>query len=196
VMLFLCALVSFFGEERWAHSLFENVPLLQYLPLFIAGIFFFRIHHSEGKNWFNYSLVAATFFCQWSLFKYTGRLAFLSGASYAAMLALFYALFILFVNGYLVFAVSGPAVFLGEISYALYLIHQFISVNILLPLCVNVFGINYWISVLITLAVVILIAAIITRFVERPARTVLRTKLKELLGIVTIKQSLKQSDQS
>lgn len=94
------------------------------------------------------------------------------------MMFLFFVVFILFVNGKLKFIVNRFTVFMGRISFALYLNHQFISVNILLPFLVNTLGLNFWLSsCLIILPCTILLATLLTYYIEKP----LGSKMKLLL---------------
>lgn len=68
-----------------------------------------------------------------------------------------------------------PLLFMGAISYALYLIHQNIGYVLIRELDSR--GVAHWISVLSTLVVVTVLAALLTRFVDGPVQRTLRTKL-------------------
>ena len=81
----------------------------------------------------------------------------------------------LFVYGKLSFIIHKPLLFLGQISYPLYLIHENVGV-----------GIIYWLKKVsnfqlfflpITLIFVILISYLISTFIERPALRFIRNKM-------------------
>jgi len=95
------------------------------------------------------------------------------------MLSLYFAIFILYVSDRLKFIVNRTTVFLGRISYPLYLIHQFVSVGIIIPFFNGTLGINFWISsLLIALPIVILLASLLNSFVEIPAMNAIRNLYK------------------
>lgn len=74
--------------------------------------------------------------------------------------------------------ISRITLFLGKISFALYLIHQYLSIGVIIPLLVNKLHLNFWVaSLCIALPVVILMATFITFYIEIP----LSRKMKEFL---------------
>jgi peptidoglycan/LPS O-acetylase OafA/YrhL len=98
---------------------------------------------------------------------------------YGIMLTVYFGLFVLFINGKLKFIVSKPTVFLGKISYALYLIHQFLTISFLIPYLEESWGINFWIaSIVIALPIAIALAALITYYVEIPVNRYVRNKYR------------------
>jgi hypothetical protein len=99
------------------------------------------------------------------------------------MLVIYFSLFILFVNHKLGFIISKPTLFLGKISFALYLIHQEISTEVILPFLINKHHLNYWFAALIDLTIVILIATGITYWIEIPAGKRMNNYLRSLLNL-------------
>ena len=93
---------------------------------------------------------------------------FISSYEYSAMLGLYFLLFILFVNHKLNFIVSKPTLFIGKISFALYLIHQFISIEFIIPGLEKYVTTNFWITSSIALTISISIATFITYYIEIP----------------------------
>ena len=95
------------------------------------------------------------------------------------MIILYFGLFTLFVNDKLSFIVSKGTLFLGKISFALYLIHQYISIHVIIPYFTEVLLVNFWItSLFISLPVVIILASIITYYIEVPFSKKMKEKLK------------------
>ncbi len=93
---------------------------------------------------------------------------FITSYEYATMLGLYFLLFILFVNHKLKFIVSKPTLFVGKISFALYLIHQFISIEYIIPGLEKYVTRNFWITSAIALTISISLATLITYFIEIP----------------------------
>ena len=155
------------------------IPFLNYTPLFYAGTIFYEIYYEKSNTMKNYFLIIMCLICQIILSEFTGRSNALSNhIDYSIMLTLYFFLFTLFVNGKLKFIVSKTTLFLGNISFALYLIHQYISIGIIIPTLINEFNINFWISsICISLPIVIALAAFVTYYIEVP----FNRKMKEYL---------------
>lgn len=176
--LLLVILSHFFWNESIQH-LFKWIPLCSYLPLFMAGILFYKIISELQFNIKNYSLVIVCFVLQFLLFKTTGREIFFSATSYALMLSLFMLLFIGVSSKRFHFIAIAPLMFIGKISFALYLIHTFIAINLLFPFLIDTLHLNYWLSALgIVLPVLILLASLITFYIEIPLQAKLKTQLR------------------
>ena len=71
---------------------------------------------------------------------------------------------------------AAPLVWLGAISYSLYLLHQFIGYALLLSL--DAAGVNATVAVLLTLGTVLALAAAVTFRVERPALRAIRDRYR------------------
>ena len=94
------------------------------------------------------------------------------------MLIVYYTLFTLIVNQKLSFIVSRGTLFLGKISFALYLIHQAFSVKILLPYFMEDLKFNFWVSSFVfSIPIVIIIATVITYYIEIPLGRLLKQNL-------------------
>ena len=95
---------------------------------------------------------------------------------YIIILSFYYAVFALFVHGKISFIINKVTIFLGNISFALYLIYQYVSVKILIPFFESM-GLNSFIVLILALLIVIVLAYIVTEFIESP----LRKKMKSIL---------------
>ncbi len=153
-------------------------PFSEYSPLFFIGILFYQKQHKGIAATLFYPMLALQLFMQYLLFPSTGREIFLPHIQYMSAILLFIILFFLLSSNMLSFLKIRPLLFLGEISYALYLTHQFIAVNLLMPLCLQYFHLNFWVSaLLITLPLCLLTASVITFYVQYPIAKWLRKKL-------------------
>jgi peptidoglycan/LPS O-acetylase OafA/YrhL len=92
----------------------------------------------------------------------------------------FYCLFYLFCYNKIGFIAWRPLLFLGMISYSLYLVHCNIGMVIIRTF--NKLNINPNISVIIAIASTLLLAWLINYSVEKPVMRVIRKKYKEIIG--------------
>lgn len=144
-------------------------PFINHLPLFFSGILFFKIINSKNliKNRIYYELIILCFITQIFLFNDGGRSrSFINIYEYTFMILMFFLSFIFFVNGRMKFVINQVTLFLGKISFPLYLIHQYLSREILIPVLQNKFGFTFWLSTLVSLFVVVMIANLISKNIE------------------------------
>jgi peptidoglycan/LPS O-acetylase OafA/YrhL len=159
-------------------------PLINHFPLFFSGILFYKIK-VNGLSTTRLALLAACLGLQLMLFNDGGRSReFVSLAQYAAMLVGYYILFALFIKGKLTFLVNRITLFLGGISYALYLVHQFLGMHILIPSFESL-NMGFAAAAIASLAVVITIAWLVTYCVEKPAMKYIKTIYKNRKAVQT-----------
>ena len=177
----------FFGDFNFVKQIIFWAPILQFFPLFFAGMVFYKIYNREGKLLQNYLLIVFCLFCQMLLFQYAGSSnKYINQSQYNLMLTIYFLIFTFFVNNKLGVIVNKITLFLGKISYALYLVHQYISIEIIIPFFYNKIGLNFWVtSLFIALPIIILIATFITFKIEVPYSK----KMKEKLKIAWVKYS-------
>ena len=157
------------------------IPLIEFIPLFLAGTLFYDIYKNKNNSFNNYIMILCCFICQNLMFKNSGKERYyVSQSEYSLMLFIYFSLFIAFVNNRLTFIVSRWTLFLGKISFALYLTHNLLSTGILLPYFIGSLKINFWLSCLITLIINILVASIITFKIEVPFCKSFKEKLRLL----------------
>ena len=175
---------SFFYWSDFTKSIFRAIPLLDYFSLFFAGIIFFKIT-TEKSNVIHYLLIGMCLLIQVSLFFHLGKpKTGITQFEYTIMLLIYFGIFTLFANGKLVFLIIKPFLFLGKVSFALYLTHQYIILGHVLPLLINHLALNFWVSsILICLPISLLIAALVTHFVEIPYGL----KMKRMLLNIMVK---------
>ena len=170
----------FFHTHKFVNYYLYWIPLTQYIPLFFAGAIFYKIYTEKTDLLKRYSIIVLCFFCQLTLFNYAGRSKeFINFNEYTIMLSTFFILFILFINHKLNIIVNNITLFLGKISFALYLTHQLISINFILPFLINKLNLNFWLaSIFINLPIVIGIATFITFKIEVPYSKKLKDNLR------------------
>ncbi|MCF8464508.1 MAG: acyltransferase [Flavobacteriales bacterium] len=176
-----------------AHFAFENIavralvygfPLFQFLPLFLAGTVFYKLHQSNEGMVGKIILLIFCLISQVLLYHIAGSsLNYITQVQYGLMLLLYFGLFGLFISNRLSFIVSKPSLFLGKISYALYLVHQFVSTQLIIPYFHGELGMNFWVVALfIALPVVVGLAALITYKIEVPFSAKMKRKLREVVN--------------
>ena len=130
----------------------------------------------------NYTILCICYVCQ-ILFFIDFERSFITQMEYACMLTLYFLFFILFVHGKLKFIVSKTTLFLGKISFSLYLIHQCIATRFIIPLCINRFHINLWVVIFcIALPLVIALATLVTYYIDVPLSLKMKQKLRSMLS--------------
>jgi peptidoglycan/LPS O-acetylase OafA/YrhL len=161
---------TFFYEATSMAAVIEIFPLLPFIPLFTVGSLFYKIYTERNQLIYRYCMIILSLVSQVILFPYAGRSHYyISTQQYTLVIIGFFFLFVLFVHGKLRWIVNPVSLFLGKISFALYLIHQHISIMLILPYFVGSLGIPFWITVLcIDLPIVIALATFVTNKVEVP----------------------------
>lgn len=157
-------LLSVFGIQRsWALA---SVFLLYHGHLFAAGILFNRMRTSPSR--LGLFLLGLTFVVEAALRPQT-----------CLVLALWYGLFVLLITGRLAVLNRRPLLFLGSISYPLYLLHEnlgFIVIRQLYRWRVD----DTLVLVLVPLAVSIALATAVHHLVELPAQRAMRRWARRL----------------
>jgi peptidoglycan/LPS O-acetylase OafA/YrhL len=182
LMIIFILLLVFFLDEKVVNVLMNFNPLLQFSPLFLAGIIFYKLKKGTNKIKINLFILAVCLISQILLFNFSGRSnGFINQIEYAFILTLYFVVFILFIKGKLMFIVNDITLFFGKISFALYLIHQKISVGFVIPFLMNEFKLSFWASTLFfSLPIVIVLATFITYYIEIPFSYKMKRKLKTL----------------
>lgn len=165
IIMLACVLMNvLYADNVWVIRIMWWMPLLQFWPLFLAGTVFYTIATTKTDTHVKeYSILLCCMICQILLFQYCGRSrSFIDQPEYIVMVSIYFMLFTLFVRGKLKFIVSPLTLFLGEISFVFYLIHQTLSLEFIQPFLINTFHVNYWVGCVFTLSIVIILSALIT----------------------------------
>jgi peptidoglycan/LPS O-acetylase OafA/YrhL len=143
----------------------NNVFIIHYISFFVAGICFFKIQDGIASRP-TYLVLLFTLLSTIATFSFREFLLF----------SAFYMVFYLAVSGRLAFLSFRPFVFLGTISYSLYLVHQnigYVMINQFYK-----FQLMPLFSILLAISCSISIAYMLTRFIERPALQYIRKSYK------------------
>lgn len=148
-------------------GLLYEIFILQHLSYFLAGICFYKLIN-KLENKFTYTI----------LILCLASTLFVSSKSVFLITSVFYVFFYLAISGRLKFLTVKPLIFLGGISYSLYLLHQnigYVIINELYSL-----GINPIISISVAICVSITLAYFTTKYVEKPSLVAIRNAYSKI----------------
>ncbi len=154
-------------------------PLVNHFALFFGGIIFYKIATNAQNKLSGYAIIIFCMITQMIIFKFAGSDPdHINLVQYICMLALLFLTFYIVYSRKLKFIVSKPTVFLGKISFALYLIHSYTFRGVIGFLQKHHFP--FWIATAcITVPLAILLAYLITEYVEKPFSKKLKLFLKQ-----------------
>lgn len=147
----LLSVLSFLIEQNfWGHPLTTNYftyfPTAKFISLFTAGMAFFLIYKKRLNIWAGIVLILGLYLMQCLMVTRTGRsIGFVSLAAYKGILAFYMGLFFLLINNKIKWIVNPTTLFFGKISYSLYLIHQYVSIEFIIP-NMQKLGVTQWIA--------------------------------------------------
>jgi peptidoglycan/LPS O-acetylase OafA/YrhL len=139
----------------------QAATALPYAGLFVAGLTFYRIR-TDGINLWRVSLLALC---------YVQRVAFTEEMT-TIMTTAFFVIFILCVSGRATFLQNRLLLWLGAISYPLYLVHAVTGIR--LQLALHALGLPAWPNLVATTGASLMLAWAISVLVERPAGRAIR----------------------
>jgi peptidoglycan/LPS O-acetylase OafA/YrhL len=150
------------------------VFLLEYAHLFCAGMLFFRLWQ-DGFQWPRILLLA------WCLLNqplvHFRDFAVLPGSFWGVLaVAGIFAIMFLVVNGKMSWLVQPALLFLGSISYTLYLVHHQIGIEIMDRLQIQ--GYSHGFGCLVAIIFAFLLAFLLSYLIEKPAMSFIRQRYK------------------
>jgi peptidoglycan/LPS O-acetylase OafA/YrhL len=173
----------YFSYHKLIYVTYYYVPFLTFAPLFLAGILFYKIYVTRAALPARYLGLAMCLLSQFWLFKFGRSHNYISEKEYLLMLVVYFGLFTLFVRGNLAFLVSRVTLFFGKISFALYLVHEYVSLNVVIPFLTQRLHLNFWLAAgAIAFPLTVLLAFLITRYIEVPVGKRMRARLHVLLA--------------
>lgn len=146
-----------------------HTQLLFLWHLFFAGILFYQLK-TKGESWQRHAGLALCFVVQNLITDDMTAVLCLAGS---------FLLFYLFIYGQLKWLVNGPLVYLGTISYSLFLIHENMGWIIIRRL--HEAGAGPWPRLLLPVAASLVLASALTFGIERPAMRYLRERYQRRL---------------
>lgn len=144
--------------------------------LFIIGIVLYQIH-KHGANWKHYLSLVICCVLQW-LTPFPSD-SFINTPIVMLMILLFLGI----IKGYLRFLAYKPFVYLGAISYSLYLTHQMIGYRLMSKLYL-IFD-NPYVNIILVTVFAVGLAALFTHYIEQPSLQWLRGWYKHRYGATT-----------
>ncbi len=156
------------------------LPIINHFPLFLAGILAYKIKF-DRPLFLRYLGIVLCFMIQYRLFFDGGKSRFfIEQPAYGIMLLFYLLLVFLYTNNQLSFIVNRASLFMGNISYSLYLIHQFLALEIIMPLVMKYAHVDFWVAGFgVALPMTIAIAALINQYVEKPMTQYLRSRFND-----------------
>lgn len=148
--------------------------ILRHVPYFVAGIVFYRIL-VKGRTPLRLALIFACLAAAgWidGLWDRAPAVGWIDGLQRLGVAAVLFTIFGLAVTGRLRFAVSPVTLWLGGISYPLYLCHRNLGFSTMSRL--HELGVPVWLLFTVTLAGALVLATALSYLVERPGLRVLR----------------------
>jgi peptidoglycan/LPS O-acetylase OafA/YrhL len=174
--LLLVRMVYYVAEHQFGVSLpwiVFKLMILKSIPWFSLGIcIYLTTKESMERAWLRPALtasmaIATLWLCESALVA--ALAAALSGAVFLAA------------NGKLPLLRFWPFVWLGTVSYPLYLLHENIGWSIQLRLLS--YGMSLDLTILVALAISLVLAGVLTRFVEQPAMQWIRGRYRSRLNL-------------
>ncbi|MBF0571567.1 MAG: acyltransferase [Candidatus Omnitrophica bacterium] len=163
VLMIICSRLFWYFHIHMP-VIIRQTYLLKSGHLFFAGILFYNLK-MKGNSWQRHTALI--------LCLAAGYLV--RDSSYDVFFEIgFFVIFYLFIHGYLSRIVLRPFVFLGSISYSLYLIHDDIGFIIIKHL--YAVKANAWLCFFIPAVFSIFVAALITYLIEKPAVKFIRQR--------------------
>ena len=153
-------------QGHWSYILFNQLLITDYAHLFVAGICFYRVYARKSSDLTIALLVLSLamnglMYQDFSLF----------------LVASFYCLFLILILLPIHFLKNRVLLFLGGITYSLYLIHQ--NVGYLIIRQGYLHGVHPFISILGAIAVVVGLAYVSHRYIEMPANRAIRARYQQ-----------------
>lgn len=153
------------SQEANKH-LYTQAAIVFILPDLLLGICLYQLR-SKGPTVRRYLLIAGCFITAVCINGLDPRTGITGSLRFFTMLAALYGIFLLLIYGRLQFIVNPVTLFLGGISYPLYLLHMNISLLVLLPHLLLVMP--FWYAVLADVLILVAAAYLIHILVEQPA---------------------------
>lgn len=164
VLILILNLVNL--HEHVVYKILNKIFIFDFLPLFISGIMFYKIMHKEVNTLVVINLLLS-FYILASPKDFTTLLTF----------TLIYLLFLFLVFNKLNFLNNKVLIFLGTISYPLYLIHQNIGYIILNAF--NIYHLPLVYGTITAIIVAISLASLISYMFEKPSIRFLKSYYKK-----------------
>ncbi|WP_166263371.1 acyltransferase family protein [Marinobacter caseinilyticus] len=163
-------LVSYAAVMMWKaipddyEFLVKDLLFTRYAPLFVSGMLIYQWHRYRRLPWPDLLLLALAI----------GHCLVAYKAPFSVFVLGCYGIFVLAVSGRLNRLANRPLLWLGSISYALYLVHQNIGYGVIHWSYAA--GLPGWVGIALAFGVALVLATAIQRWIEQPALRWFRLK--------------------
>lgn len=164
IMILLTVSHYYFAIDSFPLKIFYYLFILKYLSFFIAGIMFYKIY-DQSANLFTYIVLICSLISNIVIVQNEYEKVILT--------LILYPVFFFLVKNKLNFLAIKPLVYLGTISYSLYLVHQ--NIGYVIIKFGFLYDINIEIITLLAFIISLLLATVMTFFIEQPALNKIRT---------------------
>ena len=150
--------------------------ILIYFPWFFSGVIFYKIY-TNGPSWKLNAGVIICFLTIILIFQNTGKSnGYIFFPQYLFMISLYFGAFILLVKNKLSIIVNPITLYLGKISFPLYLIHQYIGIYIISAYLCKTLHVDRVQALIISVVISILLASLVMKYIEQPCIRFYRNK--------------------
>ncbi len=150
-------------------SILNSTPISSHASLFVIGMLFYKLKNSMNLM----CLIPILIFFTTQILIYKYHYLWIKNTDinfyeHLILLFLFFIIFLLFIYNKLNFLVNNKLIFLGQISYTLYLIHQYLTTEIIEYYLVNKLNFNLGLVIFtIALPIVIIVSIYLTKISDK-----------------------------
>ena len=181
ILLLFVELLLLENSNKYYNLFSYYFPLFRWVPLFTSGIIFYKIFKKEIHEKYGFLMIILCFGIQAFVFyRFHSKTVVncISFNQHLFSLTIYFLLFALLVSNKLYFIVNKATLFLGSISYSLYVVHQFVSISIIIPFFHKYLGLNYYISsLIICFPIIILLSFLFNKYIEVRLVNAIKMKL-------------------
>jgi peptidoglycan/LPS O-acetylase OafA/YrhL len=175
IIVYYLLTATFFESSKLYIIPRSYFPLISHFQLFLAGITFYKMK-TVGMTLYRYTIIAVCSLFTFYLYDKSGRSHFfIDLLPYATMIAIYMSVFYFLILEKLKFLKAKVLIFLGGISYCVYLLHQEAG-KVMYNYFAKVLAFNSYATILMIFMLVLLVSSIVTYFIEKPSIAYLRSK--------------------
>ncbi|MES9971382.1 MAG: acyltransferase [Candidatus Thiodiazotropha sp.] len=156
LLVIVCLAILYGSQIIFIPDIIKKIFILKFIGFFASGICFYKIWASQSSVK-TYLLLSLAFIANICVY----------GENMILTLVLIYLVFSIAISGYFKIFTTRPLLFLGSISYSLYLVHQnigYVAINYFYSLSMDPL-----ICIVLAISITILISTVLTLLIEKPS---------------------------